>query len=88
LPLTDSEFRALTRQVYRDIVLDTAANLAFCLGVYLVFSRHAAEFPAWLRMPETLALLVATGLINLKFLMPRVRRLRLWQQERLARRER
>lgn len=86
--LSDPEYRALTRRLLIDLVLDTGGNLALGLGLYLVFSRPEPHLPVWLQSPEVLAILLATGLINLRLIPARLRRLRLWQTERLSRRDR
>ncbi|MDO8330774.1 MAG: hypothetical protein Q7T36_09930 [Fluviicoccus sp.] len=84
-PLTDAEFQLLTRQVYRDLLVDTTGNLLLGLGLWLAFSRHAQDMPLWMQSPELKAALIATGILNLRFLMARLRRLRLWQSERQSR---
>lgn len=84
-PLSDAEYRALSQLVYRDLFLDTCGNLCLGLGLYLVFSSHASDYPAWLLSPAAKALLVATGLINLKFIGTRFRRLQQWQIARQQR---
>ena len=85
MPLTDAEFQLLTRQVYRDLLVDTTGNLLLGLGLWLAFSRHAHGMPLWMQSPEFKAVLIATGILNLRFLMARLRRLRLWQSERQSR---
>ncbi|HEX5360968.1 MAG TPA: hypothetical protein VFW49_07760 [Fluviicoccus sp.] len=82
MPLSDPEFRRLSRRVYLDVLVDTLGNLILCLGLYLAFSENARHFPLWLQTPEAKGVLVATGLMNLRFLGNRIRRLRLWQAER------
>lgn len=85
MPLSDLEFRRLSRLVYRDVVVDTVGNLLLCLGLYLAFSEGARGFPLWLQSPAIKAALIATGLMNLRFLGNRIRRLRQWQAERRER---
>jgi hypothetical protein len=85
MPLSDAEFRHLSRRVYLDVVVDTLGNLILCLGLYLAFSESARHFPLWLQTPEAKGLLIATGLMNLRFLGNRIRRLRQWQAERRSR---
>lgn len=85
-PLSDEEFRALSHLVYRDLILDTCGNLCLGLGLYLVFSHHAAStYPAWLLSAEAKAVLVATGILNLRFIGMRFRRLQAWQIARQQR---
>ena len=83
--LSDAEFNALSRLVYRDLILDTLGNLCLGFGLYLVFSSHAATYPAWLLTAEAKALLIATGLLNLRFIVIRFRRLQTWQIARQQR---
>jgi hypothetical protein len=83
--LSDAEFNALSRLVYRDLVLDTLGNLCLVLGLYLVFSSHAATYLTWLLTPTAKALLIATGLLNLRFTLTRFRRLQAWQIARQQR---
>lgn len=84
-PLSDEQYHALSRLVYRDLVLDTLGNLCLGLGLYLVFSDQAATYPAWLLTAEAKAILIATGIINLRFIMTRFRRLQAWQVARQQR---
>lgn len=84
-PLSDEQFQALSRLVYRDLILDTLGNLCLGLGLYLVFSDHAATYPTWLLSAEAKALLIATGIINLRFIVIRFRRLQTWQIARQQR---
>lgn len=84
-PLSDEQYHALSRLVYRDLVLDTLGNLCLGLGLYLVFSDKAATYPAWLLTAEAKAILIATGIINLRFIMTRFRRLQAWQVARQQR---
>jgi hypothetical protein len=84
-PLSDDEYRTLSRLVYRDLILDTCGNLCLGLGLYLVFSNDAASYPAWLLSPTAKALLIATGLVNLRFIVTRFKRLQAWQIARQQR---
>lgn len=86
--LSDAEYRALTRQLLADLVLDTGGNIALALGLYLTFTRPETHLPAWLHSPAALALLLATGLINLRLIPVRLRRLQRWQSERASRQDR
>ena len=83
--LSDAEFNALSRLVYRDLILDTLGNLCLGLGLYLVFSDQAATYPVWLLTAEAKAILIATGIINLRFIVIRFRRLQTWQIARQQR---
>ena len=84
-PLSDEQYHALSRLVYRDLVLDTLGNLCLGLGLYLVFRDQTATYPAWLLTAEAKAILIATGIINLRFIMTRFRRLQAWQVARQQR---
>ncbi|PTQ90406.1 hypothetical protein [Agitococcus lubricus] len=84
-PLSESEFQQLSRLVYRDLIMDTLGNLALGLGLYLVFSQGATNWPIWLQTPYAKALLIGTGIINLRFFFVRLRRLQAWQQARQER---
>ncbi len=84
-PLSDEQFQALSRLVYRDLILDTLGNLCLGLGLYLVFSDQAATYPVWLLTAEAKAILIATGIINLRFIVIRFRRLQTWQIARQQR---
>ena len=84
-PLSDEQYHALSRLVYRDLILDTLGNLCLGLGLYLVFSDQAATYPAWLLTAEAKAILIATGIINLRFIVIRFRRLQTWQIARQQR---
>ncbi len=86
-PLTDADYRQLTRRVFLDIAVDTLGNLMLGLGLYLVFSAQALSLPEWSRSPEVKAALIATGLLNLRYLPVRLRRLQQWQRERQQRRQ-
>lgn len=86
-PLTDADYRQLTRRVFLDIAVDTLGNLMLGLGLYLVFSSQALSFPEWSHSPEVKAALIATGLLNLRYLPVRLRRLQQWQRERQQRRQ-
>lgn len=83
--LSDEQYHALSRLVYRDLILDTLGNLCLGLGLYLVFSDDAASYPAWLLNAEVKAILIATGLINLRFIVSRFKRLQAWQIARQQR---
>ena len=88
MPLTDTEYRALSRKITLDIIIDTLGNLFLGLGLYLTFSTHPnSGIPAWMTTPEAKALLLATGIINMRFMIARFTRLRLWQEERQRRRQ-
>jgi len=84
-PLSDEQYHALSRLVYRDLILDTLGNLCLGLGLYLVFSDQAATYPAWLLTAEAKAMLIATGIINLRFIVIRFKRLQTWQIARQQR---
>ncbi len=84
-PLSDEQYHALSRLVYRDLILDTLGNLCLGLGLYLVFSDQAATYPVWLLTAEAKAILIATGIINLRFIVIRFRRLQTWQIARQQR---
>lgn len=84
-PLSDEQYHALSRLVYRDLILDTLGNLGLGLGLYLVFSDQAATYPAWLLTAEAKAILIATGIINLRFIVIRFKRLQTWQIARQQR---
>lgn len=84
-PLSDEQYHALSRLVYRDLILDTLGNLCLGLGLYLVFSDQAATYPAWLLTAEAKAILIATGIINLRFIVIRFKRLQTWQIARQQR---
>ena len=86
-PLSDEQFKALSHLVYRDLILDTLGNLSLGLGLYLVFSKEAAHWPTWLLSPEAKAIFIATGLINLRFIAIRFRRLQAWQMARQQRQQ-
>ncbi|HMY81565.1 MAG TPA: hypothetical protein PK212_02020, partial [Agitococcus sp.] len=66
----------------------TLGNLSLGLGLYLVFSKEAAHWPTWLLSPEAKAIFIATGLINLRFIAIRFRRLQAWQMARQQRKQR
>ncbi|HEX5277360.1 MAG TPA: hypothetical protein VFW42_06810 [Fluviicoccus sp.] len=85
MPLSDPEFRRLSRRIYLDVAVDTLGNLILCLGLYLAFSEGARTLPEWLQTPEAKGLLIATGLMNLRFFSSRILRLREWQAERRLR---
>lgn len=87
-PLSDEQFKALSHLVYRDLILDTLGNLSLGLGLYLVFSKDVADWPTWLLSPEAKAIFIATGLINLRFIAIRFRRLQAWQMARQQRKQR
>lgn len=84
-PLSDEQYHALSRLVYRDLILDTLGNLCLGLGLYLVFSDQAATYPVWLLTAEAKAILIATGIINLRFIVIRFKRLQTWQIARQQR---
>jgi len=87
-PLSDEQFKALSLLVYRDLILDTLGNLSLGLGFYLLFSKEAASWPTWILSPEVKAILIATGIINLRFIVTRFRRLQAWQIARQQRNQR
>lgn len=87
-PLSDEQFKALSHLVYRDLILDTLGNLSLGLGLYLVFSKDVADWPTWLLSPEAKAIFIATGLINLRFIAIRFRRLQAWQMAHQQRKQR
>ena len=79
--LTDEQYQQLTRVIYRDLTVDTLGNLALGLGLYLAFSSPAG-WPLWLLSPYAKAVLIATGVINLRYFFVRIRRLQVWQAAR------
>lgn len=85
--LTDEQYQRLTRVVYRDLIIDTLGNLALGLGLYLAFSSPAS-WPAWLLSPYAKAVLIATGIINLRYFFIRIQRLQIWQAARQDRQNR
>lgn len=87
MPLTDPEYRALTRRITLDMILDTAGNLMLGIGLYLAFSEAARNWPAWMQEPAVKAALIATGVLNLRLLPARFRRLRTWREARDERRD-
>ncbi len=87
-PLSDKQYQQLTHVIYRDLTIDTLGNLALGFGLYLVFSDSASSWPLWLQSPISKALLVATGIINLRFILVRFQRLQLWQAARQERHNR
>jgi len=87
-PLSDQQYQQLTHLIYRDLVVDTFGNLALGLGLYLVFNNAHSDWPLWLQTPYAKAMLIATGLVNLRFFFSRFRRLQQWQAERQARHNR
>jgi hypothetical protein len=87
-PLSDEQYQQLTHLIYRDLLIDTLGNLALGLGLFLVFNSHAHSWPLWLQTPYAKAVLIATGLVNLRFFFSRFRRLQVWQTARQDRQNR
>jgi hypothetical protein len=87
-PLSDEQYQQLTHTIYRDLTIDTLGNLALGFGLFLVFSDNASSWPLWVQSPICKALLIATGVINLRFIFTRFNRLQLWQAARQERQNR
>jgi hypothetical protein len=87
-PLSDEQYQQLTHLIYRDLTIDTLGNLALGFGLYLVFSDNATAWPLWVQSPVMKALLIATGIINLRFIFSRFTRLQSWQAARQERQNR
>lgn len=77
----DTPPAGLSRQLRRDMILDTLGNTALALGIW-GWSTAAADAGGWLHEPPVFIPLTATGVLNLLHLPARFRRLREWRQAR------
>lgn len=81
---TDPEYITLSHRIYRDLTLDTLGNCALAIGLYLTFGKHHCFICDFFSNPISLdyvkAILLATGIVNLRFLPERLKRLHRWQQ--------
>lgn len=70
-----------SRQLRRDLVLDTLGNAALALGIW-GWVTHPEANGSVLHEPAVFLALTATGVLNLLHLPARLRRLRAWRDNR------